>query len=132
MRQRNFSRIFKKTEAKEREGIFKIKEKGSSKCMEEFRVVPVPTVRQNWENLKDWDVVASKIMVEGLRLEFLKDPKLTKECPPSLVTGQVQSARLEEFVTPWLKEGIIGREVSSEEGVFSRMFTVPKDGNQGC
>ena len=74
--------------------------------------------------------MASKIMVEGLRLEFLKDPKLTKDCPPGVVTGQVQSARLEEFVTPWLKEGIIGREENSEEGFFSRMFTVPKDGNK--
>ena len=37
MRQRNFSRIFRKAEAKEREGIFKITGKGSSKCMEEFR-----------------------------------------------------------------------------------------------
>ena len=87
-------------------------------------------VRQNWESLKDLDVVASNIMVEGLKVEFLKDPTLTRKRPPGVVTGHIQSARLEEFITPWLKEGIIGRGKDAEEGFFSRMFTVPKDGGK--
>merc|ERR1711867_153463 len=69
-------------------------------------------------------------MLEGLKLEFIRFPELSQECPPAVVTGHIQSSRLEEFIEPWLKAGIIGKGKVGEEGFFSRLFTVPKDENK--
>ena len=75
-------------------------------------------------------MIAAKIMLEGLWLEFTGSPKLFLKCPPALVTSQGQALKLEEFIDPWLETGIIAEEVSGEEGFFSRLFTVPKDKNK--
>ena len=69
-------------------------------------------------------------MLEGLKLDFIRFPELSQECPPTVVTGHLQSSRLEEFIEPWLKAGIIGKGKVGEEGFFSRLFTVPKDENK--
>ena len=87
------------------------------------------SVRQKWESLLKVDLVAARIMLEGLKLEFITFPELSLECPPSVVTGHLQSSRLEEFIQPWLKAGIIGKG-KAREGFFSLLFTVPKDENK--
>ena len=66
-------------------------------------------------------------MLEGLKLNFLKPPKLTWGCPVSVRTNSVQSRRLEEFLGPWLKAGIVAEGRWGDRGYFSRLFTVPKD-----
>ena len=84
-------------------------------------------VKENWEKLKGVDVVAAKIMLEGLNLNFLKPPKLTWGCPESLKTNVTQSQKLEEFLDPWLKAGVVEEGSGINKGHFSRLFTVPKD-----
>ena len=66
-------------------------------------------------------------MLGGLNLSLLKPPKLTWGCPESLKTNPTQSRKLEEFLVPWLKEGIVAVGSAIEKGHFSRLFTVPKD-----
>ena len=84
-------------------------------------------VRENWERLKEKDIVAAKIMLEGLKLDFLEHPKLSWGCPWSMRTSSAQSLRLEEFLGPWLEAGIVAEGRGGDKGFFSRLFTVPKD-----
>ena len=71
--------------------------------------------------------MAAKMMLEGLNLAFLDPPKLTWGCPESLKTNATQSQKLEEFLDPWLKAGIVAEGSGIVKGHFSRLFTVPKD-----
>ena len=82
-------------------------------------------VREKWEGLKGMDMVAAKIMLEGLWLDFTSPPELLLECPSTLVTSPSQSLKLEEFIKPWLETGIVAEGGLGEEGFFSRLFTVP-------
>merc|ERR1712215_487002 len=87
---------------------------------------PSPSmVRENWERLKEKDRVAANIILEGLKLDFVKLPKLSWGCPSSVRTNSVQSLRLEEFLGPWLKAGIVAEGRWGDKGYFSRLFTVP-------
>merc|ERR1712215_71732 len=47
--------------------------------------------------------------------------------PESLKTNVTQSQKLEEFLDPWLKAGIVAEGSGINKGHFSRLFTVPKD-----
>ena len=89
--------------------------------------LPQSIVRGNWGKLKERDPVAANIMLEGLKLDFSKVPSLQLDCPVSLETNLVQSEKLEEFLIPWLEEGIVGQGTDGKKGYFSRLFTVPKD-----
>ena len=91
------------------------------------RELPQSIVRENWERLKEKDPVAGLIMLEGLKLDFQKDPKLTWGCPLSSRTNPTQSLKLEEFLGPWLEAGIVAEGCGGDQGFFSRLFTVPKD-----
>ena len=73
-------------------------------------------VRENWERLKEKDRVAANIMLEGLKLDFFKLPKLSWGCPSSVRTNSVQSLRLEEFLGPWLKAGIVAEGRWGDKG----------------
>ena len=79
MRQRNFSRIFKKAEAKEREGIFKITGKGSSKCMEEFREsCPHSDCKAKLGESKGLGCSGIKDNGRGVKVGVLKGSKVNK------------------------------------------------------
>merc|ERR1712236_3606 len=56
--------------------------------------------------------------------------KLTFGCPPSVKTNPTRSQKLEQFLDPWLKAGIVAEGKISNRGHFSRLFTVPKDTNK--
>ena len=77
-------------------------------------------------------MVASKIMLEGLNLEFIRSPGLSQECPPAVVTGHLQASRLEEFIEPWLEAGIIGEGKSRRKRFLLSSFHGPKRQEQAA
>ena len=91
-------------------------------------------VQQKWKELEKKDHVPSNIMCQGLEIHFLKgmeptlSPTLSKE---QIVEGE-QAERLAPFITDWLRDDMVG-ELDLPDippSWFSRLFTIPKEGEQ--
>ena len=73
------------------------------------------------------DPVATSIMLEGLRLDFVGErPPLHMSCPVHLITSGIQEDIILSFIPGWLDSGYVKEIFFPTPLHFSRMFTVPK------
>ena len=86
---------------------------------------PWETVELEWSSLGD--PVATSIMLEGLRLDFVGErPPLHMSCPAHLITSGIQEDIILSFIPGWLDSGYVKEIFFPTPLHFSRMFTVPK------
>ena len=72
------------------------------------------------------DPLATRIMTEGLELEFLSPPPMVSACPPHLYPSPAQLLIIRRKVLDLVERGIVREILVPQPLFFSRLFLVPK------